>query len=63
MKFPNQLSKARESAGLSQEGLARVIGYATSTVQKWETGTFVPNPLLQDAILKKVSEYKNQNKK
>ena len=32
------LKKLREEAGLSQEGLARIIGVASATISRWERG-------------------------
>lgn len=32
------LKKLREEAGLSQEGLARIIGVAGATISRWERG-------------------------
>jgi transcriptional regulator with XRE-family HTH domain len=33
------LKKLREEAGLSQEGLARIIGVASATISRWERGS------------------------
>ena len=39
--MPSTLKRLREQAGLSQEGLARVIGVSGKTVSNWERGMSV----------------------
>lgn len=36
------LRKAREEAGLTQEGLAQRLGLSVTTISRWETGVAVP---------------------
>jgi len=37
------LKQLREKAGLSQEGLARIVGVSGKTVSNWERGISVPS--------------------
>ena len=47
--FPNQLKLLRGRRGLSQKGLAELIGFSQQSIGKWETGTATPSP---DVIVK-----------
>jgi transcriptional regulator with XRE-family HTH domain len=38
-KFQPTLRELREQAGLSQEGLARLIGVSSKTISNWERGS------------------------
>lgn len=38
----DRLRKARESAGLKQSQLAKILGVATGSVQRWEKGAHEP---------------------
>jgi transcriptional regulator with XRE-family HTH domain len=40
-----RLSDARKSAGYSQEALAEQLGIDRTTVQRWESGEYTPQPL------------------
>ena len=42
--FRHALRTARESAGLSQRAVARVLGFTPSAVWQWEEGRAVPQP-------------------
>lgn len=51
-KFGAELRRARESAGLSQEGLAYWVGASKTSVQAWESGRAIPRgDRLAQAIL------------
>jgi len=39
----NQLRTLRERMGLSQEGVARLIGVSVGQVSRWERGEMPPN--------------------
>lgn len=43
MEFQNRLYALRKKAGLSQEGLADLLGVTRQAVQKWEAGTSRPD--------------------
>ncbi len=38
----NEITKLRKNASLTQEGLARAIGIAVSTIRRWEQGKCEP---------------------
>ena len=42
--FRHALRTAREAAGLSQRGVARLLGFTPSAVWQWEEGRAVPQP-------------------
>jgi transcriptional regulator with XRE-family HTH domain len=45
-RLPNKLKKYRRIAGLSQKKVARVLGFAdTSVLSRWEQGHVVPSLL------------------
>lgn len=54
MKFHEKIYYCRKKAGLSQEGLAEIIGVSRQAVSKWETADAVPElsklPLLAKAF-------------
>lgn len=43
MEFQQRLYELRKQAGLSQEGLADLLGVSRQAVQKWESGTSRPD--------------------
>lgn len=43
MEFQQQLYELRKKSGLSQEGLADLLGVSRQAVQKWEAGTSRPD--------------------
>ena len=43
MEFPQRLYELRKKAGLSQEGLADLVGVTRQAVQKWEAGSSRPD--------------------
>lgn len=43
MEFQQRLYELRRKAGLSQEGLADLVGVSRQAVQKWEAGTSKPD--------------------
>ena len=43
MEFQNRLYELRKKAGLSQEGLADLLGVTRQAVQKWEAGSSRPD--------------------
>lgn len=43
MEFQQRLYELRKRAGLSQEGLAELLGVSRQAVQKWETGSSRPD--------------------
>lgn len=47
MDFPGGLRSARMARGLTQSGLAQLMGVDQATVSRWERGTQVPEPELQ----------------
>lgn len=38
--MPNKLKAAREKLGISQEGVARLLGVSLKSVYRWENGSF-----------------------
>lgn len=46
------LRALRESAGITQEGWAALLGYGRATVQRWESGQAAPGPDAEDALLR-----------
>lgn len=40
-----ELRELREVLGLSQEALARLVGFSARTISRWECGTSELNPL------------------
>lgn len=51
-EFSLLLKKARKEAGLTQKGLADILGVATGTVQQWELGMRFPRV----AMLKRIED-------
>lgn len=48
-----EIKRARELAGLTQDGLARLIGVSSNSVSNWERGVSTPRgkePLLRQAL-------------
>ena len=43
MEFQQRLYELRKQSGLSQEGLADLLGVSRQAVQKWEAGTSRPD--------------------
>jgi DNA-binding transcriptional regulator YiaG len=48
---PRMRRLVRERAGLTQNDLARVLGVATATVCRWESGEREPRPAQLEAYL------------
>ncbi|HZO75092.1 MAG TPA: helix-turn-helix domain-containing protein [Ktedonobacteraceae bacterium] len=49
-KRNNRLRNARRAAGLTQEQLAERIGVSEKTVQRWEVGKAIPQPIALHAL-------------
>ena len=49
-KIGEKIREMRKSKGISQEGLANVLGVSFQAVSKWETGTTAPDVSLIPAI-------------
>ncbi len=62
MNFAEKLKAARESALLTQEGAARVIGIAKRTYCDWEAGNVVPHRYMQDGALRDLRTAKKRPK-
>jgi DNA-binding XRE family transcriptional regulator len=62
MRFADKLKAARESALLTQEGAALVIGIAKRTYCDWETGNVVPHRYMQDGALRDLRTTKKRPK-
>lgn len=43
MEFANKLKYVRERLRISQEHLAKELGVSFATVNRWESGKFMPN--------------------
>ena len=43
LEFQQRLYELRKKSGLSQEGLAELLGVSRQAVQKWEAGTSRPD--------------------
>lgn len=52
MTFAKQLKAARESALLTQEGAAAVLGISKRTYCDWEAGNVVPHRYMQEGALR-----------
>src|SRR5690606_18405145 len=54
-----RIRQAREELGLTQEGLAEILGVQVPTVSRWETGVYtpkrVPLPKIAECLKKPVS--------
>lgn len=46
------IQAARQTAGLSQEGLARLLGVSGGAVRAWEAGRRTPQGLYAEALRK-----------
>ena len=55
-KEPIDIKRIRLKLGFTQEGLARKLGLALSTVSKWEQGIFSPSRLAREKIEKLVKK-------
>jgi len=62
MDFAAKLKAARESALLTQEGAALVIGIAKRTYCDWEAGNVVPHRYMQDGALRNLRTTKKRPK-
>lgn len=49
-KEPVDIKGIRIELGFTQEGLARKLGLALSTVSKWEQGVTSPSPLARERL-------------
>src|SRR5215211_1597864 len=49
--WPAVLRALREARGVTQEGWAAQLGVGRRTVQRWEQGLVVPDPVAEAAIL------------
>lgn len=43
MEFSNKIKFVRAKLGISQETLAKELGVSFATVNRWESGKFLPN--------------------
>lgn len=43
MEFANKLKYVRQKLNISQENLAKELGVSFATVNRWESGKFMPN--------------------
>ncbi len=50
------ISEVRTTAGLSQEGLARVLGVSFVSVNRWERGASSPSPAQSEKIFRLLAE-------
>jgi putative transcriptional regulator len=51
-----KIKQIRIAKGMSQEQLARELGVALNTVQRWESGKTHPSPLAMERILNKLGD-------
>lgn len=56
-KFCEELQKAREAAGLTQQQAADKLGIAVGTLRNWEQDRRHPTALLQQTVLKTISTH------
>jgi len=52
------VKELRVKLGLSQEGLARMLGVSFNTVNRWEAGKAKPSPLARISLEKLAKEVK-----
>lgn len=52
--FPIRLRRAREAAGLSQEGLGKLVGRTGAAISQWERMETAPDPTLWVLIAEKL---------
>jgi len=55
--LPEQLKFLRKNRGWSQEELARNLGVALNTVQRWEMGKNKPSKLAMEKILSTLGKF------
>jgi len=63
MNFAEKLKAARESALLTQEGAALVIGIAKRTYCDWEAGNVIPHRYMQEGALRDLRTTKTPRSK
>ena len=51
MNSGNKMRSLRESANLTQDESARILGVSTVTIQKWENGSRIRTKKLLDSVL------------
>jgi transcriptional regulator with XRE-family HTH domain len=54
----DDIRRERESLGLTQAELARLLGVAMNTVSRWEIGERIPHPLVLKAVQSVLAEVK-----
>jgi len=54
MTFSEEIKKAREASGLSQQALAKVLDVPSRTYESWEMGERTPPKYVQALLLEKV---------
>jgi DNA-binding XRE family transcriptional regulator len=62
MSFADRLKTARESAVLTQDGAAAVIGIAKRTYCDWEAGNVIPHRYMQEGALRDLRTTKKRPK-
>ena len=62
MSFAKKLKAARESAFLTQEGAAAVLGIAKRTYCDWEAGKVTPHRYMQEGALRDLRTTKKRPK-
>lgn len=48
--MPIEIKEIRQKLGMSQEGLAKLIGVSFQTINRWERGVHEPSPLALEKI-------------
>lgn len=59
---PEELKKWREAHGLSQSGLASLLGVSSNTVARWERGEMTYPPFLKLALRSIATDLKRKPK-
>lgn len=51
MDWKNRVKKMRQRAGMTQQKFATALGFAMTTIYKWEAGEMVPGWMSQEKLV------------
>lgn len=58
MSFADTIKLERERLGLTQAGVASLLGVSKSVIEKWEAGTRTPLEITQEGALQRLKKTK-----